>query len=133
MDVRNCRSCGRLFNYMSGPPICSMCQKKLEEKFREVKEYLDENPGSSVRALSEAMDVSTKQIKQWIREERLSLSEPGADGINCEHCGEPIKSGRFCDKCKAAMSNSFTGVLGKPKEQEVKKQERDGNKMRFLQ
>ena len=133
MDVRNCRSCGRLFNYMSGPPICSMCQKKLEDKFREVREYLNENPRSSVRALSEAMDVSTKQIKQWTREERLTLSEPGADGINCEHCGEPISSGRFCEKCKASMTNTLNGVLGKPKAPEAKKQESHGNKMRFLQ
>ena len=36
MDVRNCRNCGRMFNYMGGAPLCNMCQKKLEEKFQEV-------------------------------------------------------------------------------------------------
>lgn len=133
MDVRNCKGCGRLFNYMGGAPICSACQKKLEEKFQEVKVYLEENPNSSVTQVSEAMDVSVKQIKQWIREERLALSTAGADGIMCEQCGAPICSGRFCDKCKAAMVNNLSGVLTKPKEPEVKKQERDGNRMRFLQ
>lgn len=44
MEVRNCRSCGRLFNYMGGAPLCPACQKKLEEKFQEVKAFLEENP-----------------------------------------------------------------------------------------
>lgn len=133
MEVRNCKSCGRLFNYMSGPGICANCQRKLEEKFQEVKAYLDENPNSSVNQVSEAMDVSVKQIKQWIKEERLSLSQPSPDGIVCEHCGTPICSGRFCDKCKAKMQNTLSSAIEKPKAPEPKKRERDGNRMRFLQ
>lgn len=132
MDVRNCRSCGRLFNYMTGAPICESCKKKLEEKFQEVKAYLEEHPNSSVETVSEELDVSVKQIRQWIREERLSLSVAGADGIVCEQCGAPICSGRFCEKCKAEMVNTFSGAIEKPKEPEVKKPERDGNRMRFL-
>ena len=31
MDVRSCRNCGRLFNYLQGPPICPACRKKLED------------------------------------------------------------------------------------------------------
>ena len=71
MEVRNCRSCGRLFNYMGGAPLCPACQKKLEEKFQEVKAFLEENPNSSVETVAEELDVSVKQIRQWIREERL--------------------------------------------------------------
>lgn len=133
MDVRNCRSCGRLFNYMSGIPLCPMCQKKLEEKFQEVKAYLDENKNATVEQVSEEMDVSVKQIRQWIREERLALSTAGADGITCEQCGAPICTGRFCEKCKAAMANTFAGAIDKPKMPEAKKAERDKNRMRFLQ
>lgn len=132
MDVRNCRSCGRLFNYMTGAPICESCKKKLEEKFQEVKAYLEEHPNSSVETVSEELNVSVKQIRQWIREERLSLSVAGADGIVCEQCGAPICSGRFCEKCKAEMVNTFSGAIEKPKEPEIKKPERDGNRMRFL-
>lgn len=133
MDVRNCKGCGRLFNYMGGAPLCEACRKQLEEKFQEVKVYLEENPNSSVTQVADAMDISVKQIKQWIREERLSLSAPGADGIVCEQCGAPITTGRFCEKCKAGMVNTLAGALDKPKQPEIKKQERDGNRMRFLQ
>ena len=133
MEVKNCKSCGRLFNYVSGPFICANCQQKLEDKFQEVKQYLNENPGVSVNQLAEAKEVSVKQIKQWIREERLSLSQASADGVTCEHCGVPICSGRFCDNCKAALQNTLSGAIDKPKAPEPKKRERDGNKMRFLQ
>ena len=112
MDVKNCKSCGRLFNYMSGPVMCPNCQRKLEEKFQQVKQYLDENPNSSVNQVAEAMDVSVKQIKQWIREERLALSQPSADGILCEHCGTPICSGRFCDKCKVMETKCVSYKIG---------------------
>lgn len=133
MEVKNCRGCGRLFNYMGGAPLCQMCQKKLEEKFQEVKAYLEVNPNSSVNQVAEAMDVSVKQIRQWIREDRLALSVAGADGIVCEQCGAPICSGRFCDRCKTNMVNTLNGALDKPRKPEIKKPERDGNRMRFLQ
>ena len=48
MEVKNCKDCGRLFNYMGGAPLCDGCRKKLEQKFQEVKQYLDENPNASV-------------------------------------------------------------------------------------
>ncbi len=43
MDVRNCRQCGRLFNYLSGPQICPGAEMLLEEKFQQVKEYVRSN------------------------------------------------------------------------------------------
>lgn len=135
MDVRNCKNCGRLINYIGGAPLCENCKKKLEEKFQEVRAYLEEYPGSSVERVSEALDVSVKQIRQWIREERLTLSVAGADGVVCEQCGAPICTGRFCDKCKAEIANTFAGAIDKPKPklQEAQKSDRDNkNRMRFL-
>ena len=66
MDVRNCRSCGRLFNYLSGPPICQACREKLEDKFQQVKEYLRENPNSSIQVVSDDYEVTVAQIRQWV-------------------------------------------------------------------
>ena len=36
MDVRNCKTCGRLFNYMGGAPLCPECKAALEKKFEDV-------------------------------------------------------------------------------------------------
>ncbi len=132
MEVMSCKECRRLFNYMGGPVLCPACVKKLEEKFQEVKQYLNDNPGSSVSRVSEAMDISVKQIKQWIREERLTLSDATDAGVTCEQCGVPICSGRFCDKCKVQMQNTLSTVITKGREPEAKRSEKDGNRMRFL-
>lgn len=133
MEVLSCKGCGRLYNYIGGPKLCPACQKKLEDKFQEVKQYLNENPNASISEVSEKLDVSVKQIKQWVREERLAFSEACADGILCEHCGVPIRTGRFCDKCKNQMANNLAATLDKPKPEEPVKRERDGNRVRFLQ
>lgn len=133
MDVRNCKNCGRLFNYIGGQAICQSCKKKLEDKFQEVKDYLDENPHATISQVSEDMDISTKQIKQWIKEERLSLSEATADGVVCEHCGKPIRSGRYCDKCKMKLQDTLSSAISKPKQYEPQKEAKTGSRMRFLQ
>ncbi|MCI5622027.1 MAG: flagellar protein [Lachnospiraceae bacterium] len=133
MDVRNCRNCGRLFNYFGGQPICQACKEELEVKFQQVKEYLRENPNSSIQKVSEDNEVSTKQITQWVREERLTFSDDSPVGIACEGCGTNIKTGRYCEQCKAKMKNDFRSVLqsnSKPVEPVKRTSERD--KMRFL-
>lgn len=132
MDVRNCKSCGKLFNYMGGKPICEDCKRALENKFQEVKEYVRNNPNASIGQVAEDMEVSVKQIKEWVKQERLILSEATVDGILCEHCGRPIRSGRYCEKCKAAMANSFQSVLKKPVPEQKMDNRDERDKMRFL-
>ena len=107
MNVRNCRKCGNLFNYVSGPPICMACREKLEEKFQEVKKYIQDNGHAGIQQVAEACDVSTNQIHQWLREERLELSAESGVTLSCENCGAAILSGRFCQKCKTPWLTSW--------------------------
>ena len=112
MNVKNCRKCKRIFNYVMGPVLCPRCREEEEEKFQEVKKYVIENPGSGIQEVSEACDVSVNLIRQWLREERLVLSDESPMGINCEHCGRMIKSGRFCSECKSTMTNALNSAIG---------------------
>ena len=73
MDVRNCKMCGRLFNVLNNERICQACQKKLEDKFHEVKEYLEEHPGASVEQTATDNDIS-HTIPASVAVERISLS-----------------------------------------------------------
>ncbi len=135
MNVRNCKKCGKMFNYVSGVPICPQCKEAMEEKFQEVKKYVQDNPGVGIPQVSEACEVEVQQIREWIREERLEFADGSAIGLACEKCGASIRTGRFCDKCKASMINGMNDVLnaGRPKPPVEKKQTRDGSsKMRFL-
>lgn len=133
MEVRNCRMCGRLYNVLSNERICPACQKKLEDKFHQVKEYLEEHPNSSVEQTATDNEVSTKQIRQWVREERLILSSATVAGIVCEKCGKPIRTGRFCKKCKESMANELESAYAKPQPQmDLSGTERDRDRMRYL-
>ena len=131
MDVINCKGCGRLFNALTRTRLCPGCQAKLEDKFHEVKEFINNNPGSTIDIVSEACEVPAKQIKQWIREERLAFSEDSMQGIECEQCGAMIRSGRFCENCKAKLQNELRSATRTPVT-ETKKAVRDRDRMRFL-
>lgn len=134
MNVKNCRRCKRLFNYVAGPIICTVCREEMEEKFQEVKKYVSENVRTGIHEVAEACDVSVNQIQQWVREERLVFSDDSPIGIACERCGKMIKSGKYCPQCKNDLTNSFNDAIGKkavftpPKPQQTN----DGARMRYL-
>lgn len=107
MNIRNCVKCGKIFNYSMGKPICPNCRQSLEELFKETRLYIKRNPKASIAEVSQACEVEVSQIKQWVREERLSFSSDSAIGIDCELCGKTIRTGRFCDECKGNMSKDL--------------------------
>ena len=131
MNVRNCRKCRRLFNYVMGPILCNQCKAQMEEVFQTVKKYVRENPGSDIRMVSEACDVDPMQIRQWV-EERLCFSDDSPVGIPCERCGTTIKSGRFCEACKADIKTDLKSVMPKATVAQPTRSSTD-HRMRFLE
>ena len=133
MDIRNCKRCKRLFNYTDRSRYCPACAEEIEKEFQEAKEYIYKHPGVSIQGISEALEIEVAQIKQWIREERLVLSDASDGDICCENCGVPITTGRFCENCKSNLKSSLSSAVTKkeaPKKPELKKDEK--NRMRFL-
>ena len=133
MDISNCRGCGRLFNVINNTRLCPQCVQALEDKFQQVKEYLREKPNSSIDAVAQDNNVSVKQIRQWVREERLTFSEESLVGIECEQCGTQIRTGRYCDSCKMKISNNLMSALDHHATPTVTKPTHDRDRMRFLQ
>ncbi len=136
MNVRNCRKCRKLFNYVVGPIICPACREEMEAEFQKVKKYVQEHARADIRTVAEECDVDPSQIREWVREERLEFADDSAVGLNCEKCGKMIKSGRFCDECKRDMTNTLNNALGvgrataaKP---EPQKKDHTNPKMRFI-
>lgn len=112
MEVITCKGCGKIFNYIQGERICPQCTKKLDEKFTEVKRYVYEHPNVDMNQLTAELNVSIRQVKKWIREERLSFTDDSPIGIECESCGTTIKTGRFCKQCKDKLSNGLQDAAG---------------------
>lgn len=135
MNVRNCKKCGKLFNYVTGLPICQSCKEAAEKQFQNVKKYIRENPRADIKDIVEECEVERMQIQQWIREERLEFTEDSPIKIECENCGAMIRSGKYCEHCKSIMAKNLSSVIEKPKAPvpapTVKKQDHE-NKMRFL-
>ena len=131
MDVKNCKKCGRLYNHLVGPNYCPRCMNDMEEKFQEVKKYIYEHPGAGVTEVSEQMDVSPGQIRQWVREERLQFAEGSVTDITCENCGVNIFSGRFCTKCKGEMVRNLNSAYHVPLNQKKDDENRNA-RMRYL-
>ena len=131
MGFGNCVKCGRLFDSTNAySKLCKACQKELDEKFQQVREYIRENPEKNINQIAEENEVSIRQIKQWIREEKLVFSQDSDVTIECEECGKPIRTGRYCNACKKSKTNELTGLyVEKPSE---KGHKATGGRMHFL-
>ncbi len=132
MDVRNCKMCGNLFNF-TGEPLCPKCAKEMEDKFFKVRDFIYENPSASMSRVSEEMEVPIQQIKKWVRQERLSFTKDSGISIDCEICGKPILTGRYCKDCKTKVTKQFSSMY-KGEEKAVQKTNKASSKgkMRFL-
>ncbi len=124
MEVKVCKNCRRLFNYMFGPELCPECARTLwenkmelnmteetsqlspiivedEEKYKRIKDYIATHPNATVAQIAEDNDISPTKIFEWIREDRMAFSDQSDSAwLICEGCGTKIRSGRFCNRCK---------------------------------
>ena len=135
MNVKNCRKCGVLFNYIAGVQLCPQCRAAQEAKFQEVKKYVYANRSATMKQISDDCNVSISQIQVWVREERLVFTEDSPISIGCEKCGTMIKTGKYCAACKAEMTNTLRGVMPKNEAPAAKNSTlsaSDSAKMRYL-
>lgn len=117
-ELKNCKKCGRMFSSINGQLFCSKCRTDDEDDFKVVREYIYDNPNSTVHDVHEATEVAEEVILKFLRQGRLVLKGEGV-GLECERCGKSINSGRFCDKCahelKSGFKNAFSEDKGKDK------------------
>jgi flagellar operon protein (TIGR03826 family) len=111
-DLRNCRRCGKLFVY-TGIPLCIRCIEKDEEIFNRVKQYIENHPKCTTIEVAEALDIPAEKILQFLREGKLELDSTNTNMVlDCERCGRPILTGRYCSECAVSMEKQFRKDLG---------------------
>ncbi|MEA4845814.1 MAG: TIGR03826 family flagellar region protein [Clostridiaceae bacterium] len=114
-EIRNCPRCGKIFTYI-GRSICNKCIEVEENEFKVVKEYIYDNPGATISEVSQETEVSVEKIMRFLREERLEIKSENSNlMLECEKCGRPIKSGRFCENCKNQLNKDFRREFGMDK------------------
>lgn len=130
MEVRVCKVCKKMFQYITGPEICPTCRKKEEEYFQLVKEYLREHPGADMVEVNDKTGVSISLIEKFLRAGRLQVTADSPIALTCERCGRKIFTGRLCSECK----NQITSELNQIKESLIKDTKEDNKdaRMRYL-
>ncbi|WP_130805940.1 MerR family transcriptional regulator [Senegalia massiliensis] len=112
MNIKNCKKCGKIYNY-DGFNICYHCRRKEEEMFFTVREYIYSNTKADIREVSEATGVSTKKILEFLRQGKLEIKEGSNLILDCERCSKPIKTGRFCKECANEIEKELKGAFKK--------------------
>lgn len=101
--LRNCKKCNRLFSAQEGQFLCSRCNDEVDDDFLRVKEFIYDNPSSSIKEVSFNTGVHVDIILKWIREDKIVLATNSVITF-CERCGEPSDGSRYCKKCVHELS-----------------------------
>ena len=101
MELSTCIECGRSFGSKNGEKLCKRCsEKKVDDDFKKVRDYLYDHPGADISDVSEHTGVEEKIILKLLRQDRIEVVDEENSILKCKSCGKPIKSGRLCEECK---------------------------------
>ncbi|PRX32573.1 flagellar operon protein (TIGR03826 family) [Orenia metallireducens] len=127
MGIKKCKRCKKIFAPVAGAKICPKCLQEEEDQFVIVKDYLWDYPGSTIAQLHEETGVDEKIIRKFAKEGRFLQINGVEITIDCERCGAPIKSGRFCQSCSDKLRSGIEKVKNADKAQASR--DRDNDKM----
>ncbi len=99
---RTCIQCGKAEPEYKGVGEyrCSGCGYLMYDDYGIVRNYLEVHKGATQSQVSRATGVSMDTIRYLLREERLEIMPTSVIKLECEMCGAPITSGRYCAKCE---------------------------------
>lgn len=99
--------------------ICQACVKETEQEYEKCAKYLRENRGATMHELSEATEVSFRQITKFIREGRISIIDAPNLHYPCEVCGTTmIREGNMCEPCRTRLTRELNQAV---REEQFKK------------
>lgn len=126
MNVRNCKECGKIFQYDGISKLCYQCRREDDENYKKVREYLYEHPRAALVTVSEETEVSEDSILRYLREGRLEIvgDSPGLV-LDCERCGKSIRTGRYCNECANEIDKGMKSGFEKLSKDRIKKSSKD--------
>ena len=106
MSLSNCKRCGNLFSRVS-QPVCPECIRKEDKQLEQANDWMRDNPGQTINALSEATGIELPNILKWVRQKRITLADKSCV-VLCKRCGEVVFNGTLCDRCKLSLSHDLS-------------------------
>ena len=135
-QVLVCKRCKKIFNSYFDKDICQSCESELEEGLKRVKDYLWDHKGASIDEVTHECEVDRRDIKTWLKQERIQLGEDSTIELECEKCGCRILSGKYCDRCKFETVNALNGIVDEARQAKIAalqfRNVRDSGHMRFV-
>jgi len=107
--VMSCKICGRLFQSF-GPSYCPVCADEMDKAFATIKEYLYTHENATILDIVDGTGVAEKFVLQFLKEGRLNI-ESTENVLECEDCGRPIPSGRYCGSCREKLANALGNAI----------------------
>lgn len=97
----HCPDCGGVMVFMGvGEYKCEDCGKVEWDDYGKVRAYIEKHKGATMVDVEKETGVKQKSIRKMLREDRIEVTADSKTFLRCEVCGETIRSGRFCPKCK---------------------------------
>ncbi|WP_025688181.1 TIGR03826 family flagellar region protein [Paenibacillus zanthoxyli] len=106
MNIDNCPRCGRIY-IKNVIELCQSCVKELEHQYEICVKYLREHRTATIQELSDATEISIKEITRFIREGRISIANAPNMMYPCEVCGTLIREGHMCDSCRSRLTKDL--------------------------
>lgn len=108
-ELRNCSTCGNIFNYTGIREICVRCAQAEEKKFEEVYRFLRkrENRAATIERIVEATGVEEVLLYDWVRKGRLQPTMFPNLGYPCDKCGRLTTKGKLCVNCAETLQNDL--------------------------
>lgn len=126
-EVRNCPTCGALFNYTGLRDVCGKCADAEEAMYEKVYRFLHkrENRAATIPRIVEITGVQEETIYKWVRKGRLNPALFPNMGYPCDKCGALTKEGKLCTNCQDEIETGLAAFdEAREKEQAEKEKER---------
>lgn len=109
-ETKSCKICGKLFQQIGFSDTCLDCMEQDEKDFQRIREYIHEHGRPSIFEVASNLDMTMSKIKKYLREGRLEIVEKINSFLDCEICGKPIQSGKYCDDCFKQVNHDFKSI-----------------------
>lgn len=97
-----CQCCGGSLRQIArGTYCCVDCGQEEYDSYQKVRNYLDKEGPRSVTQIMRATGVPRATIEYFLRDERLEIPIGDSIRLVCRGCGELIRTGVLCDRCKS--------------------------------
>src|SRR5699024_2429378 len=106
-ELKNCERCGEIFASIGDKDVCPKCGRQEEEDFQKVYRFLTnrKNREATILEIVEATGVEEEFIIKLIKQNRLRASKLPKLDYASESGGNPIKSGKKCERCYAKIKS----------------------------